>query len=152
LPAPRQSALDVGCFTGCFEQNTWEIYRLALSKWRARACPGSSSEPISIVNVTRTGNSIYRQSARCDQRVTNLIRLPTERPQVYDAGLSVNFDPAEPEDSSAAVLRKSKRSMANTSAMRSATATPSERIAIDFQRRNVESGFLRGIGPIAITF
>jgi UDP-N-acetylglucosamine 2-epimerase (non-hydrolysing) len=72
------------------------------------------------------------------------MRKSTERPQVYDVGSSVKFDPAEPEDYPAAeVFRKLEKRFGKRWLHNLGDGKSSERIASDLHRRIVENDFAR---------
>ena len=82
----------------------------------------------------------------CVLQVPSLqMRKSTERPQVYDVGSSVKFDPAEPEKYSAAVVLKKLEALRGKkwSYTVLGDGKSSERIAIDLHRRIVENDFGR---------
>ncbi len=70
------------------------------------------------------------------------MRKSTERPQVYDAGSSVKFDPAEPENYPVAdVIRKLEGLDGRHWSHNLGDGKASERIACDLHRRIVENDF-----------
>ena len=70
------------------------------------------------------------------------MRKSTERPQVYDAGSSVKFDPAEPERYPAVdVFRKLEGLFGKRWSHNLGDGKASERIAFDLHRRIVENDF-----------
>lgn len=72
------------------------------------------------------------------------MRKSTERPQVYDVGSSVKFDPAEPEKYPATVVFKKLESLfGKTWPHTLGDGHASERIAEDLHRRVVETDFAR---------
>lgn len=72
------------------------------------------------------------------------MRKSTERPQVYDVGSSVKFDPAEPGNYPAAdVFRKLESLVGKTWTQPLGDGRSSERIASDLRRRVVEGDFAR---------
>ena len=72
------------------------------------------------------------------------MRKSTERPQVYDVGSSVKFDPAEPEKYPAAELfRKLEGLWGKTWPQTLGDGKSSQRIAEDLHRRIVENDFAR---------
>ena len=72
------------------------------------------------------------------------MRRSTERPQVYDAGASVKFDPAEPERYPAdEVFRKLEGLYGKAWVQPLGDGKSSERIARDLRRRVVENDFQR---------
>ena len=72
------------------------------------------------------------------------IRKSTERPQVYDVGSSVKFDPAEPDKYPAAqVFRKLEALYGKRWSHNLGDGKSSERIAADLHRRIVSNGFAR---------
>jgi UDP-N-acetylglucosamine 2-epimerase (non-hydrolysing) len=72
------------------------------------------------------------------------MRKSTERPQVYDVGSSVKFDPAESEKYPAeTVFRKLEQLRGRTWTHTLGDGRSSERIAADLYRRVVESDFAR---------
>ncbi len=72
------------------------------------------------------------------------MRKSTERPQVYDVGSSVKFDPAEPEKYPAAdVFRKLESLVGRKWIHTLGDGRSSERIAEDLHRRIVEDDFAR---------
>jgi UDP-N-acetylglucosamine 2-epimerase len=72
------------------------------------------------------------------------MRRSTERPQVYDVGSSVKFDPAEPERYPASqVFRKLESLVGKTWQHTLGDGRSSERIARDLHRRLVENDFAR---------
>ena len=72
------------------------------------------------------------------------MRKSTERPQVYDVGSSVKFDPAEPEKYPAdVVLRKLEALYGKTWPHTLGDGKASQRIAEDLHRRVVENDFAR---------
>ena len=72
------------------------------------------------------------------------MRKSTERPQVYDVGSSVKFDPAEPERYPAAdVFRKLESLVGRAWNHTLGDGRSSERIAEDLHRRIVEDDFAR---------
>jgi len=72
------------------------------------------------------------------------MRKSTERPQVYDAGSSVKFDPAEPEKYPAdVVFRKLETLYGKTWPHTLGDGKASQRIAEDLHRRVVEDDFAR---------
>ena len=80
------------------------------------------------------------------------MRKSTERPQVYDVGSSVKFDPAEPESYPAAECSASwNRSVAEVGHTNSATGESSERIAEDLHRRLVVQNDFSVTGRSTIT-
>jgi UDP-N-acetylglucosamine 2-epimerase (non-hydrolysing) len=81
----------------------------------------------------------------CVLRVPSLqMRKSTERPQVYDVGSSVKFDPAEPEKYPAAdVFRKLESLVGRTWIHTLGDGRSSERIAEDLHRRIVKNDFFR---------
>ena len=81
----------------------------------------------------------------CVLQVPSLqMRKSTERPQVYDVGSSVKFDPAEPERYPAAdVFRKLESLFGRTWTHTLGDGQSSERIAEDLHRRIVANDFFR---------
>ena len=81
----------------------------------------------------------------CVLQVPSLqMRKSTERPQVYDVGSSVKFDPAEPANYPAAeVFRKLESLVGKTWPHTLGDGQSSERIAEDLHRRIVENDFAR---------
>lgn len=81
----------------------------------------------------------------CVLQVPSLqMRKSTERPQVYDVGSSVKFDPAEPAKyPSAQVFRKLESLFGKTWIHTLGDGRSSERIADDLHRRVVENDFAR---------
>jgi hypothetical protein len=72
------------------------------------------------------------------------MRKSTERPQVYDVGSSVKFDPAEPEKYPAAeVFRKLENLCGKTWSHSLGDGNASVRIAEDLHRRMLENDFAR---------
>jgi UDP-N-acetylglucosamine 2-epimerase (non-hydrolysing) len=72
------------------------------------------------------------------------MRKSTERPQVYDVGSSVKFDPAEAQKYPAAVVfRKMESLVGKTWPHTLGDGRSSERIAMDLHRRVVENDFGR---------
>jgi UDP-N-acetylglucosamine 2-epimerase (non-hydrolysing) len=72
------------------------------------------------------------------------MRKSTERPQVYDVGSSVKFDPAEAEKYPAAeVFRKMESLVGKTWTHTLGDGRSSERIAMDLHRRVVTNDFAR---------
>ena len=72
------------------------------------------------------------------------MRKSTERPQVYDVGSSVKFDPAQPEKYPAdVVLRKLEALYGKTWPHTLGDGKASQRIAEDLHRRVVENDFAR---------
>ena len=81
----------------------------------------------------------------CVLQVPSLqMRKSTERPQVYDVGSSVKFDPAEPEKyPAAAMFRKLEALYGKTWPQTLGDGKASQRIAEDLHRRVVENDFAR---------
>jgi UDP-N-acetylglucosamine 2-epimerase len=81
----------------------------------------------------------------CVLQVPSLqMRKSTERPQVYDVGSSVKFDPAEPEKYPAAeVFRKVEKLFGRKWPQTLGDGKSSARIAEDLHRRIVENDFFR---------
>ncbi len=81
----------------------------------------------------------------CVLQVPSLqMRKSTERPQVYDVGSSVKFDPAEPEKYPAEVVFRKLESLYGKRWMHTlGDGKSSERIAEDLHRRIVENDFAR---------
>lgn len=81
----------------------------------------------------------------CVLQVPSLqMRKSTERPQIYDAGSSVKFDPAEPDQYPAAeVWRKFEALNGKAWSHGLGDGKASERIASDLHRRMVEDDFAR---------
>jgi UDP-N-acetylglucosamine 2-epimerase (non-hydrolysing) len=81
----------------------------------------------------------------CVLQVPSLqMRKSTERPQVYDVGSSVKFDPAEPERyPTSQVFRKLESLVGKTWQHTMGDGRSSERIAEDLHRRVVENDFAR---------
>jgi len=81
----------------------------------------------------------------CVLQVPSLqMRRATERPQVYDVGSSVKFDPSEPDRYPAAeVLRKLESLVGKQWPQTLGDGRSSERIAQDLHRRVVENDFAR---------
>jgi UDP-N-acetylglucosamine 2-epimerase (non-hydrolysing) len=81
----------------------------------------------------------------CVLQVPSLqMRKSTERPQVYDVGSSVKFDPAEPEKYPAEVVYKKLESLyGKTWPQTLGDGYASQRIAEDLHRRVVENDFGR---------
>lgn len=72
------------------------------------------------------------------------MRRSTERPQVYDAGASVKFDPAESENYPAEIVMRKLQSLFGKSWEHNlGDGKTSERIATDLHQRFVENGFSR---------
>ena len=72
------------------------------------------------------------------------MRKSTERPQVYDVGSSVKFDPAEPEKYPAADVFRKLESLCGRKWIHTlGDGHSSERIAHDLHRRIVENDFFR---------
>lgn len=81
----------------------------------------------------------------CVLQVPSLqMRKSTERPQVYDVGSSVKFDPAEPEKYPAAMVLKKLEALYGKSWPHTlGDGKSSERIASDLHRRIVDNDFGR---------
>jgi UDP-N-acetylglucosamine 2-epimerase (non-hydrolysing) len=81
----------------------------------------------------------------CMLQVPSLqMRKSTERPQVYDVGSSVKFDPSEPEKYPAAsVYAKVESLYGKTWQHTLGDGRSSERIAADLHRRIIENDFAR---------
>jgi UDP-N-acetylglucosamine 2-epimerase len=81
----------------------------------------------------------------CVLQVPSLqVRKATERPQVYDVGSSVKFDPAEPEKYPAEVVfRKIESLYGQRWPHTLGDGKSSERIANDLHRRTIENDFAR---------
>ena len=72
------------------------------------------------------------------------MRKSTERPQVYDVGSSVKFDPAEPDKYPAkTVFRKLESLYGKSWTHTLGDGRSSERIAEDLRRRIIEDDFAR---------
>jgi UDP-N-acetylglucosamine 2-epimerase len=72
------------------------------------------------------------------------MRKSTERPQVYDVGSSVKFDPAEPAKyPPSEVFRKLESLVGRSWPQTLGDGRSSERIAQDLHRRVVENDFAR---------